>query len=93
METPITLEQVEDFYEFLMGRPPEHLGLRLARGDAPKLRPRAAFTVIWYLQEVLHVLPENFEACPACGHLFDAHRSGHLGRRQEHLYCDNCDGD
>lgn len=89
----VTLEQVDDLYEFLMGRPPARLGLRLGRGHAPKLRPHAAFAVIWYLQEVLHVLPDHYEACHRCGNLFDTNCSGHLGRKEKHQYCDNCDGD
>lgn len=89
----VPIEQVDDFYEFLMGRPPAHLDLQIGRGHQPKLTWKQAFSVIWYLQEVLHVLPENYEACPACGNLFDADCSGHLGENGETEYCDNCEGE
>ena len=87
----ITLEQIEDLKAFLMGNP--HGGLLMSRGHQPRLRQNAANGVIWYLQEVLRVLPDRYEMCDACGELYDQHASGHLGRKEIGTYCDNCDGD
>lgn len=89
----ITLEQVEELKAFLMGIPAEHLDLLIAKGSQPRLRPHAANTVIWYLQEILHVLPANYEVCQECGELYDEDTSGHLGPRGDGCYCDNCSGE
>jgi hypothetical protein len=69
----ITIEQVQEFMAMLTGGElPE--GMTMA--DQPDLSPAQAFSVIWYLQEHLRVLPDNIEMCAVCGELFDSHRDG-----------------
>ena len=42
----------------------------------PKLSPTKAFNVIWFLQEYLHILPDNIEQCDGCKDLFDTDSEG-----------------
>ncbi len=71
----ITLEQIQEFMTMLTGGDlPD--GMTLA--DQPALTPRAAFSVIWFLQEHLRVLPDHIEQCCVCGELFDADCDGHI---------------
>ncbi|MFA5345832.1 MAG: hypothetical protein WC315_06125 [Candidatus Omnitrophota bacterium] len=67
----ITIEQVQEFYEFLQ--------------ESHKLDNKSAFDVIYYLQEVLRVLPTHYEECRICGDLFDSENSGCIAG-----YCDGC---
>ena len=91
MDHEITLKQIEEFKQFLMGNAPE--SMTLSKRDQPKLTADRANCVIWYLQGHLRVLPDNYEMCDVCGELYDANCSGHLGRLEEGTYCDNCNGD
>jgi hypothetical protein len=88
--TEVTLEQVEELYEFLMGNPPKEVFL--TRLTQPKLTARKAFSVILFLQERLHLLPDKFEQCPRCLNLFNADCEGHMGTKTDRLYCDSCEG-
>jgi len=47
-------------------------------GEQPQLTPRAAFGVIWFLQERLHVIPDHYERCESCDDLFDTHSGGQI---------------
>ena len=49
----------------------------MTMADQPALTPREAFSVIWYLQEHLRVLPDNIEMCAVCDTLFDFDCDGH----------------
>jgi hypothetical protein len=89
--TKPTLEQVDALYQFLTGRIPVGSGIEMGRGGQPKLTPRKAFAVIWFLQEHLHILPDCYEACTCCGNLFDSDCAGHLCEQTGKSYCDNCD--
>jgi len=74
MKKVTTIEDLQELMTMLTGGElPE--GMTMA--DQPALTPRQAFSVIWYLQEHLRVLPDNIEMCAVCGDLFDADRSGH----------------
>lgn len=82
----ITLEQVQELFDFLQGTIPE--GIRLGRGHKPRLTRNQAWTVIWYLQEHLGVLPDHYEKCHRRGcdsDLFDSWGEG-CGA----LWCENC---
>jgi len=78
----ITQEQIEQFYKFLQGELPEKLHMK----RPPHLSGKMAFRVIYYLQEILEVLPDNFERCKTCGDIFDTDYEGN----SETLHCDNC---
>ena len=82
------LEQVEMLYEFLQGRPPA--GVSTVAREQPKLSPRQAFAVIWFLQEKLGLLPDTIERCCSCNELFDTDSSGWYVERLYRHYCDDC---
>lgn len=82
----VTLEQVEKFYKFLQGELPDGVHVK----PRPRLSSRRAFDVIWYLQEVMGLIPEHFERCITCGCLYDSNNEGHYDERNGH-HCDSCD--
>ena len=43
----------------------------------PKLTPEEAFSVIYFLQEYLRVIPDHFEQCCICKELYDAGCEGY----------------
>lgn len=88
----ITLDDIVDLQSFLMGHPAKRHGLQMSATCQPKLTQLKANTVIWYLQEVLRVIPDKYEMCDECGEVYDKDGSGHLGTKQKGTYCDDCDG-
>lgn len=55
-------------------------GVKLPDGvhcKMPKLSANKAFGVIWFLQEIMHCLPDNIEQCKVCKELFDTDSSGY----------------
>ena len=79
----ITLEQVDALYRFLQGEVPDCLHLP----HHPRLSPQMAFRVIYYLQEVMHLLPDRYERCITCGGLYDSENEG---SSYKGLHCDGC---
>ena len=79
----ISIEQVEELYQFLQGEIPKGIICK-----SPHLSQRKAFTIIWFLQEHLRIIPDVFERCVRCGELFDSSREG--GQRNKRIYCDYC---
>jgi len=69
------LEWVDELYYFLQNTENPD-GMRISRNSQPRLTERSAYTVIWFLQEHLRVLPDNIERCNTCGSLFDSWESG-----------------
>ena len=66
-------DKIEVLYQYLLGiKRPEGVICKM-----PKLSPNRAFTVIWFLQEIMHCLPDNIEQCQECKELFDADSEGH----------------
>lgn len=80
----ITIEQIDELYEFLQGKCPEGIHVK----HPPRLTQNKAFKIIWFLQEHLGVLPDNFERCCSCGDLYDVCREG--GYYRDRPYCDPC---
>lgn len=70
----ISLEQVEALYEFLQGELPPQLHM----SRHPHLSGRMAFRVIYYLQEVMHIIPDRYERCITCGAIYDSECEGGL---------------
>jgi hypothetical protein len=96
-------DAIDEFYKFLKGEElPEGTHCK-----TPKLSPDIAFTVIWFLQEHLHVLPDNVKQCDGCKELFDSHQEGvHLDDQYKNAktgktlakkhwgsWCDSCTPD
>lgn len=93
------LPLVEEFYEFLQGKSiPEGFYLT----HKPKLTAKKAFTIIYLMQEYLHILPKSFEKCDGCDYLFDTECEGFyldenyklngktLPKKYWGHWCDNC---
>lgn len=69
----ITLEQVEQFMNLLTGT---WLPENWTPDNVPKMTPREAFTVVYYMQEFLHVLPDHYEQCNICSEMYDTEWGG-----------------
>jgi hypothetical protein len=52
-----------------------------------KLREKKAFSIIYFLQEYLPVIPDHIERCDVCGSLFDSYAVGHLSDLTGKHYC------
>ncbi|MCG3207266.1 MAG: hypothetical protein FOGNACKC_00866 [Anaerolineae bacterium] len=71
----ITTEQIQEFMDMLTGgEVPEGMQME----DQPELSYKQAFSVIWYLQEHLRVLPDKFEMCDVCNTIFDNDSEGYI---------------
>jgi hypothetical protein len=79
----ISLEQVEAFYRFLQGELPPQLHM----SRHPRLSEPMAFRVIYYLQEIMGILPDRYERCVKCGTIYDSYDEGSLKGK---LHCDGC---
>lgn len=69
----VTLEQVEELMNMLTG---EGLPEGMVMAEQPDLSCAQAFSVVWFLQEHLTVLPDHFEMCSVCSELFDTRHGG-----------------
>lgn len=69
----IEIEQINEFYEWLQGKSrPDELHFK----EKMNLTEEQAFSVIYFLQEYLEVLPDKFERCRECGCIFDSYFGG-----------------
>lgn len=64
----MNLDLIIELFEFLQGKEVEHFTLK----RRPKLTKNQAFTVIYYLQERMGLIPDKYEFCDGCHELFDA---------------------
>ncbi len=93
-------DKLDVLYKYLMG-------IELPEGvccQMPRLSANKAFSVIWFLQEIMRCLPDNIEQCDGCKELFDTDSSGiHIddqwkhtrsgrtvGRKHWGRFCDGC---
>ncbi|MGL6199874.1 MAG: hypothetical protein ACRC3H_13180 [Lachnospiraceae bacterium] len=65
--------EVHEFYDWLQG---EITIDRMTFAESPKLSKEAAFAVIYYLQERLGVIEDNYELCRGCGRIYDSYGEG-----------------
>jgi hypothetical protein len=99
MENKIQIENIKEFMDFLTNtKLPEGMKIK----HQPKLKPKVAFSVIWFLQEHMLVLPSKFEMCGSCDEIYDSHRGGYylddqyrlngkvLPKRYWGFYCEGC---
>lgn len=81
----IDLEQVDEIFRFLQG---EKVGTVQCK-EMPHLSPEEAFSVIYFLQEGVELLPDRIEQCLGCLQLLDADCCGYYKEDVGH-YCDDC---
>lgn len=79
----ITIEQVNDLYKFMQGEVPECLTMK----RPPHLSETMAFRIIYYLQEIMGILPDTYERCVTCGILYDSNNEGSCYKG---MHCDYC---
>lgn len=82
------LEWVQEFNKFLQGELPKDISMR--RGYKPKLTPKVAFSIIWYLQEKFPIIPDSIERCHNCNWIFDSDNEGYYSHKKEKFYCSDC---
>ena len=68
----ITLEEVQELYDFLKGHLPKEITMK----DPPQLSPELAFSIVWFLQEHMGIIPDKFERCSVCNSIYDADDGG-----------------
>ncbi len=73
MNDKTTLKQVEKFMSLLTGK---YLPKHWTTDNVPKMTQREAFTVVYYLQEFLRVLPDRYEQCCICMEMYDSECDG-----------------
>lgn len=80
---------IDEFYRFLQGENPE--GVEVTGHRQIKLSQKKAYTVIWYLQEHLRILPDHIERCDNCGELYDSHSGGIYWESKGKFFCGGCE--
>lgn len=92
------LDQTTKLYEYLVGGDMPD-GVKCWQ---PKMSRKHAFSVIWFLQEIVDCLPDHIEQCKGCDDLFNTHSEGWCLDDQYELngktlpekywghWCDNC---
>jgi hypothetical protein len=79
-------DRMQELHAFLVdGSLPE--GVEMS-GWVPLDRDQAE-SVIWFLQEITGVLPDNFEMCNECGNVMDTHAEGLYVEDVGH-FCEDC---
>ena len=86
MANNVTLDQVEDLVEMLTGGSTGTA--RLAH--QPQLTRRQAFSVVYYLQEILCIIPDHYEMCGECDEMFDSECDGGTRQGDNVQICDIC---
>ena len=71
-EKEITKKDIETLHEFLQGKNPDGVFVKYP----PRLSRSKAFSVIWFLQEVTGVLPDQYEMCDECNEIYDSWEEG-----------------
>jgi len=88
-EKKTTVELLQDFLNFLQGK--NDSGIVSPRGHNPKMSHKKAFTIIYYLQEVLPVFPDSIEMCSNCNDLYDSDSEGIFWESKGKNFCGGCD--
>jgi len=79
------LDKIQELVNYLTdGELPEGVECK-----SPKLSPSMAQNVLWFLQEITKIIPDNFAICDGCGVL---HEEGYLKyfTTNGKYYCDYC---
>ena len=81
------VECVQEFVDFLTVDLPD--GISMPKRHKPKLTPKTAMAIIWYLQEKFPLIPDNIEKCddPACNNIFDSNSQGFYSEKRGKHFC------
>ena len=86
MTNKVTLDQVEDLVKMLIGHDVEDVYL----AHQPQLTRRQAFSVVYYLQEILCIIPDHYEMCGECDGIFDDRYGGGTRQGDNAQLCESC---
>lgn len=84
MEEKVTLEAVEELFDFLQGDCPKNIKIK----HMPKLSEKEAFAVIYYLQEQMQLIPDIYEMCDKCFRIYDSNYEGTVVADER--FCEDC---
>ena len=85
------LEQVQSLMDMLTGEPIDEKIMHLAH--QPKLTRKEAFSMVYYLQEEMHLIPDRFEMCSKCEVLYDSFNEGGTLQGSNANLCNSCASD
>lgn len=83
----VTQDEVVKLYNFLQGKPIETL---CAFSNKLNLSEEEAYSIIYYLQEEMHLIPDHYERCGECGRIYDSDKEGMYSEASNRLLCDDC---
>jgi hypothetical protein len=86
LESERILEAIQTFHGFLQGVPPKGYKVKPFK----KMNAKQAFTVIWFLQERCHLLPDEYEMCSNCETIYDSYSEGTYNDKTGNTYCGSC---
>lgn len=89
MKKDISLEQIDELNIFLQGKGLPN-GIKIKKKHRPKLTEDQAWSVIWFFQEHLRVLPDVYEKCDVCGDLYDSEEGGTYQEKKPYHRCEGC---
>jgi hypothetical protein len=70
----ITEVGIQEFVDMLTGG---DLPKGMLMTAQPSLTPEQAYSIVWYLQEHLRIIPDHLEMCHVCHTIFDTYTSGY----------------
>jgi len=77
--------KLEELLKYLInGELPEGVGCK-----SPKISPKMAKEVLWFLQEVTKIIPDRFAICDGCGCLYSEDYLKYFETNGK-FYCDSC---
>ena len=77
--------KLEELLDYLIkGELPKGVGCK-----SPKISSKMAKEVLWFLQEVTKIIPDNFDICDGCGCLYKEGWLKYFETNGKH-YCDSC---
>jgi hypothetical protein len=80
------LESIQKFHEFLQGTIPAGVTVRKIK----KMNAKQAMTVVWFLQEICHILPDMYEMCDNCHEIYDSYGGGERNEKTGKFTCGEC---
>lgn len=87
MKEEITVEQTQELYDYLLGKPqPDNFRMK----HLPKLSDKKAFQIILFIQEHLRIIPDHYEQCYNCKSIFDTYSDGLYWETKGRHYCGVC---
>lgn len=81
----VTINELQEFFEFLQGDISSNEARKITFISPPKVSKETAISIIYYLQEVMGIVPDTYESCKKCSDFYDSGNEGCLA-----MYCEGC---